>query len=128
MEVPEVLVAADRAPQVAPEHPDPASTQLTPLFCESFVTVAVNACGPPTGTLATDKLRLTTIAGGGSVPPFDVSPHPPSRATASPAKHRTTFELKFRKSADKRIESPSGCSFRGMKLGGMVLTWMSADG
>jgi hypothetical protein len=41
--VPEALVAVDSVPQAAPLHPAPESAQLTPLFAESFVTVAVNA-------------------------------------------------------------------------------------
>jgi hypothetical protein len=38
---PEALVVADSVPQAAPVHPVPLSVQLTPLFCASFVTVAV---------------------------------------------------------------------------------------
>jgi hypothetical protein len=41
--VPEALVVADSVPQAAPEHLAPESAQPTPLFAESFVTVAVNA-------------------------------------------------------------------------------------
>jgi len=41
--VPEALVATESVPQVAVLQPAPDSAQLTPLFAESFCTVAVNA-------------------------------------------------------------------------------------
>jgi hypothetical protein len=50
--VPDALVAADKLPQLAPLHPEPESAQLTPLFEESPVTVAVNGVVAFTGTVA----------------------------------------------------------------------------
>ena len=38
-------------PQAVPLQPAPESDQLTPLFCESFCTVAVKFCVPPVATL-----------------------------------------------------------------------------
>jgi hypothetical protein len=46
MGVPEALVVAESVPQLAPLQPVPESDQLTPLFCESLVTVAVKLCVP----------------------------------------------------------------------------------
>ena len=43
---PEALELAERVPHVAPEQPVPDNAQLTPLFCVSLVTVAVNALVP----------------------------------------------------------------------------------
>src|SRR6266852_710170 len=64
MGVPEALVAAESVPHVAPEQPAPESAQLTPLFCESFVTVAVKACVPsPACKLCVNGATLTTIVG-----------------------------------------------------------------
>lgn len=59
---PDALVVVDSAPHVAPLHPAPLSAQFTPLFCESFVTVAVKPCVLPTLTLAEAGLTLTPIA------------------------------------------------------------------
>jgi hypothetical protein len=60
---PEALDAADRVPQVAPLQPVPARVQATPLFCESFVTVAAKFCVSPVCTLAVVGATLTTTAG-----------------------------------------------------------------
>jgi hypothetical protein len=63
--VPDALEAAERAPQAVPVQPAPESDQFTPLFCESFVTVAVKVCVPaPACTLAAVGVTLTAIAGG----------------------------------------------------------------
>jgi hypothetical protein len=62
--VPDALADADSVPQTAPLHPVPDSVQVTPLFCESFCTVAVKACVPPVTTLAVVRDRATLIAGG----------------------------------------------------------------
>jgi hypothetical protein len=62
--VPEALVVAESVPQVAPLHPVPLSVQLTPLFCASFVTVAVKVCVPiPACTLCVAGATATTITG-----------------------------------------------------------------
>ena len=66
MATPEALDAAESVPHVAPEHPAPESAQFTPLFCASFVTVAVNALLPiPACTLVGVGATVTVIAGGG---------------------------------------------------------------
>jgi hypothetical protein len=44
--VPDALVVAESVPHAAPVQPAPESFQLTPLFCVSLVTVAVNFCVP----------------------------------------------------------------------------------
>jgi hypothetical protein len=44
MAAPDALDIADTVPQALPLQPVLESAQLTPLFCESFCTVAVNVC------------------------------------------------------------------------------------
>ena len=63
---PEALEVADSVPQAAPVQPAPASAHVTPLFCGSFVTVAVTLCVFP---LCTDALVgfTDTPTGGGAV-------------------------------------------------------------
>jgi hypothetical protein len=62
--VPEALDVVDKAPHVAPLHPLPDSAQVTPLFAESFATLAVNAWALATCTFAVVSDKLTAIAGG----------------------------------------------------------------
>lgn len=50
-------------PHVAPLQPAPLKVQLTPLFCASFVTVAVKPCVRLTVTLADVGATETAIAG-----------------------------------------------------------------
>jgi hypothetical protein len=64
MAAPEALDEADTAPQLEPLQPAPDSPQVTPLFCESFCTVAVNVWVPPTVTFAVVGDSVTTIAAG----------------------------------------------------------------
>lgn len=45
---PDTLDEGDTPPQAAPLQPDPETAHVTPLFCESFATVAVKACVLPT--------------------------------------------------------------------------------
>jgi hypothetical protein len=61
---PEALVAGDTVPHVAPLQPAPLALQVTPLFAESPVTVAVKACVPPTVTLAVDSESVTATGAG----------------------------------------------------------------
>jgi hypothetical protein len=42
MAIPDGLVDAESVPHIEPMHPAPDKAQVTPLFCASFVTVAVN--------------------------------------------------------------------------------------
>jgi hypothetical protein len=56
---PEALEAGATAPHVAALQPVPVTTQVTPLFAESFATVAVNAWVPLTTTLAVVKDNVT---------------------------------------------------------------------
>jgi hypothetical protein len=59
-----LVVAADSVPQAAPLHPVPEIDQLTPLFCGSFVTVAVKFCVPiPASTLGFAGAITTPITG-----------------------------------------------------------------
>ena len=53
----------DNVPQVAPEQPVPLNVHVIPLFCASFVTVAVKVCVRPTGTFADAGATETAIAG-----------------------------------------------------------------
>ena len=62
--VPDALVGAESVPHAAPEQPTPDTAQLTPLFCGSFATVAVNACVPiPACRLCVAGATLTPIVG-----------------------------------------------------------------
>jgi hypothetical protein len=62
---PEALAFAESVPQAVPAQPTPLSVQLTPLFCASFVTVALNPCVPPAAcTLAVFGETATAITGG----------------------------------------------------------------
>jgi hypothetical protein len=63
--VPEPLDAAESVPHAAPLQPAPESVQLTPLFCASFCTVAVNVCVCPAITEAAVGATVT-LTGGGS--------------------------------------------------------------
>jgi hypothetical protein len=67
MPVPDALEAADSVPQAAPLQPFPDSVHVTPLFCESFCTVAVNGCIAPVCTLALVGETVTTIPAGAAV-------------------------------------------------------------
>jgi hypothetical protein len=59
---PEALELLDRAPHAAPEQPAPDRLQVTPLFCASFVKVAMNFWLPnPTCTLAVCGETTTVI-------------------------------------------------------------------
>ncbi len=61
--VPDAVLAAESAPQVAPLQPDPDKVQFTPLFPESFATVAVNVAVVLMGTVAEVAERVTeTVA------------------------------------------------------------------
>src|ERR1700745_3680400 len=64
MAVPEALELAETVPQAAPLQPEPERGQVTPLFCESFGTVAVKACDWPVCTDALVGDTLMLIAGG----------------------------------------------------------------
>jgi hypothetical protein len=48
-------------PHVVPRQPLPISVQVTPLFAESFATVAVKACVPFTITLAEGADSVTAM-------------------------------------------------------------------
>src|SRR2546428_11937818 len=80
MATPEALEVAESVPQAAPLQPVPESAQLTPLFCESFCTVAVNGCVALAATEAVGGATLTEIGAG---PP----PVVPKNAAVNPA-HR----------------------------------------
>jgi hypothetical protein len=56
-----VVVAFVSVPQEVPLQPAPERDQLTPLFCESFWTVAVKFCVPPLTTLAVVGETATEI-------------------------------------------------------------------
>jgi hypothetical protein len=63
--VPEALEAADNVPHVAPEQPAPVSAHVTPLFCESLLTVALMLCVLLVCTEAVVGITATAIGGGG---------------------------------------------------------------
>jgi hypothetical protein len=64
---PDALVVGATVPHVAPLQPVPDTVQLTPLFCESFVTVAAKFAVAPTVTLAVVGKIATPIAGAAVV-------------------------------------------------------------
>jgi hypothetical protein len=66
-DAPDALDATDRVPQVLPLQPVPDNAQVTPLFCESFCTLALKACIPPAATLAVVGDSVTAIAVGFAV-------------------------------------------------------------
>jgi len=80
MATPEALEFAESMPQAAPLQPVPESAHVTPLFCESFCTVAVNGCVALPATEAVDGATLTEIGPG---PPLVA----PKNAAVNPA-HR----------------------------------------
>jgi len=55
-------VTFDNVPQAFPLQPAPESDQLTPLFCESFCTVAVKCCVPAVATLIVVGETATEMA------------------------------------------------------------------
>jgi len=55
----EALLDVDNVPQAVPLQPAPFSAHITPLFCESFVTVAVKFCVLPALTVADVGETLT---------------------------------------------------------------------
>lgn len=59
----EVLVTLLRVPQVEPEQPEPDRAHVTPLFAESFATMAVKFCVPLTATDAVLGETDTVIGG-----------------------------------------------------------------
>ena len=111
--VPEALDAGATVPHAAPLHPAPDSVHVTPLFPESFATIAVNACVVPTCTPAVATDIATEIAAGGGVLP----PPPPLPLTA-PAQPEskviatrvtTAMERGARPVLDRfTVESPEG--------------------
>jgi hypothetical protein len=60
---PEALALVESTPHVAPEQPVPLSVHVAPLFCASFVTVAVKFCVRLTVTFAVVGATVTPIAG-----------------------------------------------------------------
>src|SRR3989442_13774733 len=87
MATPEALEVAESVPQAAPLQPVPESAQLTPLFCESFCTVAVNGCVALAATEAVGGATLTEIGDG--APPVmatdaDLEPSHPAVACEVP--------------------------------------------
>ena len=69
---PEALLAADKVPHVAPLQPVPVSVHVTPLFCVSFVTVAVKFWVLLTLTVAAVGARATATAAVTVMDAFDV--------------------------------------------------------
>ena len=61
------MVRLVRVPQAAPEHPDPESDQVTPLFCESFWMVAVKPADWEIWTEAEAGLTEMEIGGAAEV-------------------------------------------------------------
>jgi hypothetical protein len=61
--VTEVVVTLESAPQEAPEQPEPASDQVTPLSAESFWTAAVKPVDCETRREAEVGLMETEIGG-----------------------------------------------------------------
>src|SRR5207245_827301 len=87
MATPEALEVAESVPQAAPLQAVPESAQLTPLFCESFCTVAVNGCVALAATEAVGGATLTEIGDGAVTVVVAAAPVVPKNAAVSPA-HR----------------------------------------
>jgi hypothetical protein len=64
MAAPEALEVAESVPHITLLQPIPESVQFTPLFCESFCTVAVKLWLPLVGTLTGTGDTVTTMAAG----------------------------------------------------------------
>ena len=62
-----MVVTLVSVPQAAPEQPLPNTLQLTPLFKESFCTVAVKLADCDTCTDAEAGFTVTEMGGGGVV-------------------------------------------------------------
>jgi hypothetical protein len=65
--VADVVVTFVSVPHVAPEQPVPESDHVTPLFCESFCSVAVKAAVVDTCTDVERGLTPTEIGNGAAV-------------------------------------------------------------
>jgi hypothetical protein len=63
MAAPDALLAAESVPHAAPLQPVPDNAQVTPLFCESFATVAAKVVAVPTATLALVCDKITVMLG-----------------------------------------------------------------
>jgi hypothetical protein len=71
----DVDVMFERVPHVMPLQPVPERLQVTPMFCESFVSVAVKVCVPiPAWTFAAIGRTVTTMGGGNVDEPPDPQP------------------------------------------------------
>lgn len=64
---PLALLDGNTLPHAAPVQPAPDTAQVTPLFAESFVTVAVNGWVCPTCTVIVPGATVTAIAPVGGV-------------------------------------------------------------
>jgi|SRR5712692_1703386 len=62
-----MAVTLAREPQAAPEHPAPETDQVTPLFCESFCTVALKLAAVDTWTEVDAGLTETEMGRGEAV-------------------------------------------------------------
>ena len=92
---PLALLDGDTVPQAAPLQPAPDTIQLTPLFAESFVTVAVSACVCPTCTVIVAGATLTAMAAAGGVglPPDELGETVPAQPEMN--RIRTRMETKI---------------------------------
>src|ERR1700676_612169 len=64
MGAPEALEVAESVPHITLLQPMPESVQLTPLFCESFCTIAVKLWLPLVGTSTGVGDTATAMAAG----------------------------------------------------------------
>ncbi len=65
--VTDFVVAFVSVPQAAPLHPVPLTLHVTPLFCVSFISVALNPCANPVGTDAVGGATATEITAAAAV-------------------------------------------------------------
>ena len=61
--MPDPLAFVDSPPHPVSWHAEPKSAQVTPLFCGSFCTVAMNCCVVLMGTLGAGGETVTTRTG-----------------------------------------------------------------
>jgi hypothetical protein len=83
--IPDGLVGAESVPHAVPVHPAPDKAHVTPLFCVSFATVAVNCAVAEVTTEALVAFRLNATGVGDCGVELDGELAQPVSSTASAA-------------------------------------------
>ncbi len=90
--IPDELVDAESVPHAVPMHPAPDKAHVTPLFCVSFATVAVNCAVAEVTTEALVTFRLKATGEGDCGVEFDDEPPQPAISKRSAASGVLTRE------------------------------------